>query len=395
MATARSSSRDVVEALRLGANDYVTKPLDFPMVMARLEGQVAIRREMLAHRNKNVLVGESDGLPMGAVLDDRYEICGRVGEGGFAVVYKAKQMSTGQEVAVKMLRSSRLFTKGESVHAELERFKREVQVIAEVAHPALVRLIDSGTLEVQAPDKRDARERAREIAETVDSAQLSDTGSPPSVSDAESLSLDVPYLVMEYLQGETLGDRLFRSAIPLHETLDLLFPVLGGVHALHARQIVHRDLKPSNILLRERGGHIEPKLVDFGIAKLIRDDTQTLTAASSFLGTPRYMSPEQAVGSDLVDARSDQYSLGVILYECVAGRGPYESKGYAHLIYKVSEGEFTRLDEVYEGSSRLVEIVHRALSKNPADRYPDLMAFGRALLDVASAEQRARWQSLF
>jgi CheY-like chemotaxis protein len=403
MATARSESRDVVQALRLGANDYVTKPLDFPMVMARLESQVAIRREMMALKGQHAIIHAGDGLPEGFMLDGRYLVGKPVGEGGFAVVYRAEQKSTGQEVAIKVLRSSRILREDGSPSTELERFHREVRVIAEVQHPALVRLIDSGTVSVDAPEGSVARERVREMAETIDSRGMVETnrsGPSPDSSEPQDKTLQLPFLVMEFLRGETLGERLDRGKLSLSETLEVMLPILGGVHALHSSGIVHRDLKPSNVFLHQHTvddtSILEPKIVDFGIAKLVRDDIESLTAASSFLGTPRYMSPEQAVGSDAVGAASDQYSLGVILYECLSGQGAYQSKGYAHLVFKVSEADFTPLDRVSEVPSEVVDVVHRALALEPEQRYEDLCAFARALLEVAGDEAlTARWASHF
>ena len=144
MATAQTGSEHMVEAFRLGANDYVTKPLDFPVVVARLESHLAVRREVQAVSSPPVVLAPSEHLPAGTVIDGRYRVDALLGGGGFAVVYAGVQVATGQPVAIKLLRSHRLLYA--DAFSEFARFELEMRAIAHVTHPAIVRLVDSGTL---------------------------------------------------------------------------------------------------------------------------------------------------------------------------------------------------------------------------------------------------------
>jgi serine/threonine protein kinase/CheY-like chemotaxis protein len=394
MATALDASKDVVDALRHGANDYVTKPVDFEQLQARLETQLALRQEFAAMRTESQQhkIRSTDSMPAGTVLDGRYAIEERIGQGGFAVVYRARQLSTGQLVAVKVLRAHRAMRSG-AAGIEYQRFQREMQVIAAVRHPAVVQLIDSGSLELEGGWA--ALEGDNPTPETANEGTFADSRSEHSGRiDLFDPTAAVPYFVMEYLQGETLEQLLARDApLTLEHTLELFFPVISGVHALHRRGIVHRDLKPSNIFLHHGDQRVhQPKVLDFGIAKLGPDEGGQATIG--FVGTPSYMSPEQALGERDLDARCDQYALGVMLYECLSGRRPFAAENYTQVLLQVTTGDFTPLAELCDVPEAVNATILSAMSRNRDERFADLEAFASSLLGGASELLRSRWASI-
>lgn len=227
------------------------------------------------------------------VLANRYALKGRLGRGGMGEVWRAKRLDDGLEVAVKLLRED--LARDESAK---KRFVREARAAAAVTHPNVVALYD-----------------VHESDET-------------------------PFLVMELLHGETLGERLRRKgALGVAETAAVLLPVFDAVEAAHAAGVVHRDLKPDNVYLARDGAgseRVSVRVLDFGIAKQVEKlatpmgetlgaTTQSLATTGAMLGTPYYMAPEQALGERDVDARADLWSLGVMLYECLAGKRPTEA----------------------------------------------------------------------
>lgn len=225
------------------------------------------------------------------VLANRYALEGRLGRGGMGEVWRAKRLDDGLEVAVKLLRED--LARDESAK---KRFVREARTAAAVTHPNVVALYD-----------------VHESDET-------------------------PFLVMELLHGETLGERLRRKgALGVAETAAVLLPVFDAVEAAHAAGVVHRDLKPDNVYLARDGAErVSVRVLDFGIAKQVEKlatpmgetlgaTTQSVATTGAMLGTPYYMAPEQALGERDVDARADLWSLGVMLYECLAGKRPTEA----------------------------------------------------------------------
>lgn len=225
------------------------------------------------------------------VLANRYALEGRLGRGGMGEVWRAKRLDDGTEVAVKLLRED--LARDESAK---KRFVREARAAAAVTHPNVVALYD-----------------VHESDET-------------------------PFLVMELLHGETLGERLRRKgALGVAETAAVLLPVFDAVEAAHAAGVVHRDLKPDNVYLARDGAErVSVRVLDFGIAKQVEKlatpmgetlgaTTQSVATTGAMLGTPYYMAPEQALGERDVDARADLWSLGVMLYECLAGKRPTEA----------------------------------------------------------------------
>jgi len=280
-----------------------------------------------------------------------YRVLSVVGEGGMGVVYKAEDQRLERVVALKVIREF----EGDS--SRRSRFWQEARAAAQVAHPNACRIYD--------------------IAEVQDRLVL----------------------VMEFIEGESLARRLERGSLPAREAGQIALALLSALEAFHRIGIVHRDLKPSNIVLSNGG----TKLLDFGIAKHIRSNANeetiaTLgdaTAPGIFLGTPKYASPEQFRGRP-VDARSDLFSLGVVFFEMLAGKPPFSGETFGEVAHAVLEGSPPALS----GSPAIAamgRIVHRALSREPQDRYASAEAMAaelRATLQMDGIETNARAQPL-
>ncbi len=219
--------------------------------------------------------------PEKRLVDGRYELLSVIGEGGFGIVYKARQVSTGQVVAVKVLHAD-LVDGADSSNEYVARFEREMKVIGQLKHPNLVRLLDQGR------------------------------------HDGEL------YMVLEFIDGESLAEVLRQEGpLGLHETLHLMSQVLDALYAAHTRGIVHRDLKPQNIMLTATGYRRNAMVLDFGIAGVLEAqrgmDYKSLTKASEIRGTPSYMAPEQVQVKTLTP-QSDLYAWGLVFLECLTGR---------------------------------------------------------------------------
>jgi tRNA A-37 threonylcarbamoyl transferase component Bud32 len=257
----------------------------------------------------------------------RYHILEQLGEGGMAVVYKAYDTRLERDVAVKVIRTEKLTL--ETMTRTLKRFEREAKALAKLTHPNIVPITDYG--------EHDGK----------------------------------PYLVMPYLPGGTLKQRLKGKPMPWQDAVRLLIPIARALHYAHQQGIIHRDVKPSNILITQSG---EPMLTDFGIAKILLDNEETadLTGTGMGVGTPEYMSPEQFQGKG-VDARTDVYSLGVVLYEMVTGRKPYQADTPAAVLIKQVTEPLPRpcmfvpdLPAVFE------KMLIKAMAKNSEDRYQNM-----------------------
>jgi len=263
----------------------------------------------------------------GQTLDGRYALLGLLGEGGMGTVYLGRHVVIGRKVAVKLLHAQLAADKG-----VVKRFYREAQAAAAVRHKNIIEVLDVG------------------VAPWGD-----------------------PYIVMEYLEGESLGAILARMGpIDTSQALGVMVPALEALAAAHDAGVIHRDLKPDNVfVLRPPGEEPTVKLIDFGVSKFIGADVKTqLTQTGSLLGTPAYMSPEQARGRSDVDLRSDIYSMGVILYQMLTGALPFDGDNYnAMLISSLTDPPRPPL-EVFGGfPSEAEPVVMRALSKRAEDRF--------------------------
>lgn len=277
----------------------------------------------------------------GTVLDGKYELQSVLGEGGMSVVYRARRIRIGDEVALKILRPE--ITRD---IVSQSRFEREAQVAARIKHPNIVTVHDFGTAD------------------------------------------GYTYLVMELLAGSTLEQEVRNYYfLPIERLVSILVPVCQAVGAAHREGVVHRDLKPSNILLhRLIDGQEIVKVVDFGIVKTGRASEHRLTQANIILGTPPYMSPEQCYGRE-IDHRSDIYSLGVIAYEALTGELPFDGLSVLEIMEAHVKKPALPLRQLRSDIPPAMEFaVLKALSKQPDQRYETTEEFARALAEALGLE---------
>jgi serine/threonine-protein kinase len=274
----------------------------------------------------------------------RYQVTALLGKGGMAAVYKAHDDRLGRDVAIKLILPG-------FEHSEifLKRFEREARSLAQLAHPNIVSVLDYGTHNGQ------------------------------------------PYLVMEYIAGGSLKDRVGKP-IPSIQAARWLAPVARALHYAHQQSIIHRDLKPANLLITQSG---DLMLSDFGIAKLVDSEASSqLTASGESIGTPAYMAPEQGLGK-VVDARSDIYSLGVVFYEMITGRSPFKADTPVAVMLKHVTEPLPRPREFVPQIPEFVEnALLTALAKDPVQRYPTMAAFAddldRIAIGLETASQPAQ-----
>jgi serine/threonine-protein kinase len=273
---------------------------------------------------------------IGTTLADRYRIERLIGEGGMGAVFEATQLDTGRRVAVKVISTGDL-AKTAEIRA---RFAREATAVAALDTRNIVQVLESGT-------------------------------------DAQT---GLPFMAMELLTGADLQVVLERlGALPEHLALRIVAQACIGLQRAHEAGVVHRDVKPANLFLanaaiRTRGTEIVVKLLDFGIAKVKMDElgntAQGLTRTGNMLGTPLFMSPEQAKGLKSIDGRTDVWSLGAVLYQAVSGAPPHEEETVGQLILAICSEPVRPVQEIAPWvSPETAAIVHRALRIDPADRY--------------------------
>jgi DNA-binding response OmpR family regulator len=277
MVTARTESADVVEALGLGANDYVMKPIDFAVVLARVQTQLRLQNAAFAIP-AGVAPAVEGEIGEGSVLDGRYRLEARIGSGNFGTVYRARHLELHHSVAVKVLNASAVGSP-----EALARFRREGVTACRVRHPNAVIVLDFGVVSGTA------------------------------------------YLVMELLSGYPLEDELRGGrALPVARSVRIVASVAQALAEAHRAGIVHRDIKPANVFLHQAGGHEVPKLLDFGIAQLAGENSvrDRVTVEGWIVGTPVYMAPER-FSNEPATGQADVYSLGVTLYQMLAGELPF------------------------------------------------------------------------
>jgi serine/threonine protein kinase len=323
-----------------------------PGMRDRLENLLTLRREadsffdmppvkMPADMSRiAVLEGEEQpgrsqtaGLVGSGAFIGRFKLMSRIGEGGCGVVYRAEQLEpVRREVALKVIRL------GMDTEAVISRFELERQALAMMEHPNIARVLDAGTT-----------------------------------------TYGCPFFVMELVDGEKITDFCKAGRVGLRQRLEMFIQICGAIQHAHQKGVIHRDIKPSNVLVPEFGGEPVPKVIDFGIAKATlggRAESDTVTVAGQFLGTPAYMSPEQARGGADVDTRSDIYSLGALLYELIADCPPFDPQ-------RLKEAEFDEVRRIVcevdppppsgvKGTRDIVEldwIVMKAMAKERQFRY--------------------------
>ena len=275
-----------------------------------------------------------------AALSGRYAIERELGAGGMATVYLARDLRHKRPVAVKVVRPELGGRDG------VERFLREIELAARLQHPHILPLFESGVVD--------------------------ENGAP------------IPYFVMPYVEGETLRQLLQREGrLPVDAAMTVAIEMADALAYAHGKGVVHRDIKPENILLS--GGHAV--VADFGVAKALQQGTTSgaadarLTRAGLAMGTPQYMSPEQATGDAAVDARADQYSLACVIYEMLAGEPPFAGPTAQTVIARSLTAPRPHIGRVRAGvPPELDQVVVRALALEPRDRYPDMSALRAALV---------------
>lgn len=277
----------------------------------------------------------------GSVAGGRYQLRDLLGEGGMASVYLAYDSALDRQVAIKTL------------HTELgreqsfrERFRREAQAVAKLSHPNIVSVFDTGE---------------------------------DAVFHGDSAAGDgalMPYIVMEYVEGQPLGSVLQADierygAMPADKALKITSDVLAALETSHEMGLVHRDIKPGNVMMNKRD---VVKVMDFGIARAMQSGVTSMTQTGMVVGTPQYLSPEQALGRG-VDARSDLYSVGIMLFQLVTGRLPFDADSPLAIAYAHVQEEPVAPSSINRSIPPAVDaLVARALKKNPNERFPSAAA---------------------
>jgi serine/threonine protein kinase len=280
----------------------------------------------------------------GDIVAGKYSVVRKLGEGGMAVVYEAMHLRLRQRLAIKVQRPdlprSELF---------LARFEREARATAQLRSVHAARVVDVDTL----PD-------------------------------------GLPYMVMEYLEGNDLDVELSsRGALPVDQAVDIALQVASAMQDAHALGIVHRDLKPSNLFMCKMGDRRVVKVLDFGISKIERDDDARLTGANAYFGTPAYAAPEQLREAASADARSDVWSLGIILFELLTGRTPFTGSA-ASVIAKVMADPIPWPVELRPDLPHaLAAIVLQTLKRDPSERIQTMRELAEALAPFGPAKGAA------
>jgi serine/threonine-protein kinase len=270
----------------------------------------------------------------GYLVAGKYQLESELGQGGMGIVWRARNIALDSPVAIKVVRAA---TDKEKLSG---RLIQEARAAAKLTHPAIVKVFDVGETE---------------------------NGDP--------------FIVMELLEGDSLGRILETGGrLPAVQAVQMLLPIIDALWLAHGKGIVHRDLKPDNVFIVQHEGAIQPTLVDFGIVKVQGAEAEShLTNAGDVLGSPDYMSPEQARGQDDVTHLTDIWSICVVLYETVAGRTPFKGANYNALLRQIVEDAPPSLRDLAAADAELSTIVARGLSKQPEERPASMGALGRQL----------------
>jgi len=293
----------------------------------------------------------------GSVVAQKYRLVRILGEGGMGAVWVAQNLTLGVQVALKLIRSE---IEGR-VDGLSERLLTEARAAASIGHPGIIQVFDFG---------------------------LTEHGEP--------------FIAMELLHGESLAQVLKkRGRIAAGRAVRTLLPVIEALVVANQRGIVHRDIKPDNIFLAQQANRVQPKVLDFGIAKLSEGFSANLTCEGTVLGSPAYMSPEQARGESNVDFRTDIWALCVVLYEMVTGAQPFVGANWHGLMWAIMEGKPKPLAEHQIEEASLWSLLERGLSKEREQRYGSMFEFGQALAvwlveqgvtrDICNSSLKSTW----
>ena len=297
----------------------------------------------------------------GAIISQKYELIRLLGEGGMGAVWVARNIALDAHIALKLIRAD----VSRNIPGVQGRLLQEARAAASLGHPAIIRVFDFGTTE-----RGD------------------------------------PFIAMELLHGESLADLLGRRGkVSAVRAVQTLLPIIDALASAHATGIVHRDLKPDNIFVaREVGGRIQPKVPDFGIVKLERNVAPHLTREGTVLGSPAYMSPEQARGNADVDTRSDIWAICIVLYQLMTGELPFVAENNNALLWSIVETPPLPFTELGVSEPELWAIVARGLEKAREARWQGMFDLGKALAewllargieeDICHASLRGRWLEL-
>ena len=279
------------------------------------------------------------------VLAGRYQVGAIIGRGGMADVFEGVDLRLGRKIAIKLLKSD--LANDENFES---RFAQEAQASAKMAHPTIVRIYDAGE---------------------------------ETSTDSNGNIRKTPFIVMEYVRGKLLRDLMHERKLTLAESVGYAKQVLTALEYSHKAGIIHRDIKASNIMVTEEG---QVKVMDFGIARAISDSSATQAHTSGIVGTAQYFSPEQARG-EAVDARTDLYSTGVLLYEMLAGRPPFKGDTAVSVAYQhVSQKVTVPSEHNPELTPELDQVVLNALAKDRDERFQTAMEFREHLLAAANGQ---------
>jgi serine/threonine-protein kinase len=296
------------------------------------------------------MVDESAAAPdsrIGSLVDERYKVIEAMASGSMGVVYKAERVPVGKLVAIKFLHAP--FANDSEF---LGRFERETRVMSKLNHPNCVSVVDFGVWD------------------------------------------GAPYLVMEYVSGTTLRALIDNGPLPPRRALALIRQIAAGLAHAHAQGVVHRDVKPANIMVSEEigtGDHV--RILDFGLARLRGAVGRDATQSNVVVGTPNYMAPEQTVGGGVIDARTDIYAAGVVLFEMVSGERPFQADDTLALLGMHRAAPIPRLVDLMSESivlpRGLQDIVDQAMAKSPGERFQSAIELAEAIDSVTSASGSA------
>src|SRR5689334_15424787 len=295
---------------------------------ARVRGRrTPARREVDPLSETEAEAPEAPDAKIGRLVDDRYRILASMASGSMGEVFKAERVPVGKLVAIKFLHAS--YAKDAEF---LARFERETRVMSKLTHPNCVSVVDFGVWE------------------------------------------GAPYLVMEYVSGTTLRALIDRGALPVKRALALVRQIAAGLAHAHAQGVVHRDVKPANIMVSEEiGTGDHARILDFGLARLRGAVGRDATQSNIVVGTPNYMAPEQTVGGGLIDARTDIYAVGVVLFEMVSGERPFQAEDTLALLGMHRAAPIPQLADRLERTivipDGLQGLIEKAMAKSPDDRF--------------------------